>query len=130
MYRSGISSKPQLFRLLVLTLRQGNPRSTALKAVAKANKLELEIVDTVPEKGVSADYLLLNKLGKVPTFQGSDGYVLSECIAVAIYRMYPTSCSPHCQSTKHHPGPMPKPAATHHDERSFQYSYPCLKTTC
>jgi hypothetical protein len=80
-----------LVRLLpVLTLCQGNPRSSALKAIAKANKLELEIVDTVPEKGVSADYLLLNKLGKVPTFQGADGYVLSECIAIAIYRTCPT----------------------------------------
>jgi len=62
-----------------------NPRSTALKAVAKANNLDIEIVNTEPEKGVSTDYLLLNKLGKVPTFQGSDGYILSECIAVAIY---------------------------------------------
>jgi elongation factor 1-gamma len=63
----------------------GNPRSTALKAVAKANKLELEIVDTEPGKGVSTEYLSLNKLGKVPTFVGADGYVLSECIAIAIY---------------------------------------------
>lgn len=42
---------------------------------------------TEPAKGVSTDYLLLNKLGKVPTFQGADGYVLSECMAIAIYRM-------------------------------------------
>ncbi|KAF2431599.1 eEF1-gamma domain-containing protein [Tothia fuscella] len=63
----------------------GNPRSTALKAVAKANKLELEIAKTTPAEGVSADYLLLNHLGKVPTFKGADGFVLSECIAIAIY---------------------------------------------
>jgi len=61
-----------------------NPRSTALKAVAKANSLELELVDTAPPN-VDANYLLLNHLGKVPTFQGADGYVLSECIAIAIY---------------------------------------------
>ncbi|GAB7353188.1 hypothetical protein MBLNU459_g3713t1 [Dothideomycetes sp. NU459] len=63
----------------------GNPRTTALRAVAKANKLDLEIVHTEPAKGVSTEYLKLNKLGKVPTFEGADGYVLSECIAIAIY---------------------------------------------
>lgn len=41
---------------------------------------------TEPAKGVSDDYRKLNKLGRVPTFQGSDGYVLSEVIAIAIYR--------------------------------------------
>jgi elongation factor 1-gamma len=35
---------------------------------------------------VSEDYLKLNKLGKVPTFEGADGFVLSECIAIAVYR--------------------------------------------
>jgi hypothetical protein len=38
---------------------------------------------------VSADYLKLNKLGKVPTFEGADGFVLSECIAIAVYRKCP-----------------------------------------
>lgn len=65
---------------------QGNPRTTAILAVAKANNLEIEQVHTEPAKGVSDDYRLLNKLGKVPTFQGADGYVLSECVAIAIYR--------------------------------------------
>lgn len=67
---------------------QSNPRSTALRAVAKANKLDLEIVHTEPAKGVSTEYLKLNKLGKVPTFEGADGYVLTECMAIAIYRTY------------------------------------------
>jgi len=62
-----------------------NPRSTAIRAVAKANNVDLEIVDTEPAKGVSAEYLKLNPLGKVPTFVGTDGYVLHECIAIAIY---------------------------------------------
>ncbi|KAF2462024.1 hypothetical protein BDY21DRAFT_330290 [Lineolata rhizophorae] len=63
----------------------GNPRSTAIRAVAKANNLDLEVVHTEPAKGVSTDYLKLNKLGKVPTFEGADGYILTECIAIAIY---------------------------------------------
>ncbi|KAH9221176.1 40S ribosomal protein S3aE [Leptodontidium sp. 2 PMI_412] len=63
----------------------GNPRSTAIRAVAKANNVEIEIVETEPAKGVSAEYLKINKLGKVPTFVGADGYTLHECIAIAIY---------------------------------------------
>jgi len=63
----------------------GNPRTTALLAVAKANSLNLDIVHTEPAKGVDTEYLKLNKLGKVPTFEGADGYVLTECIAIAIY---------------------------------------------
>ncbi|TAQ90406.1 hypothetical protein B7494_g1267 [Chlorociboria aeruginascens] len=63
----------------------GNTRSTAILAVAKANNVDLEIVETVPEKGVSAEYLKINALGKIPTFVGSDGYTLYESIAIAIY---------------------------------------------
>jgi elongation factor 1-gamma len=63
----------------------GNPRTTALLAVAKENGLDLEFVHTEPAQGVSTEYLKLNKLGKVPTFEGADGYVLSECIAIAVY---------------------------------------------
>lgn len=58
--------------------------------MAKANGIELENVHTEPAKGVSQDYLKLNKLGKVPTFEGADGYVLTECMAIAIYRKSPT----------------------------------------
>jgi hypothetical protein len=72
-----------------LTPTQGNPRTTALLAVAKANSLNLDIVHTEPAKGVETEYLKLNKLGKVPTFEGADGYVLTECIAIAIYRTLP-----------------------------------------
>jgi elongation factor 1-gamma len=42
-------------------------------------------VHTEPAQGVSEDYLKVNKLGKVPTFVGADGFVLSECIAIAVY---------------------------------------------
>ncbi|KAF2492041.1 hypothetical protein BU16DRAFT_574162 [Lophium mytilinum] len=62
-----------------------NPRTTAILAVAKENGLDIEFFDTVPANGLSAEYLKLNKLGKVPTFEGADGYVLSECIAIAVY---------------------------------------------
>lgn len=54
--------------------------------MAKANNLKLDVVHTEPAKGVSDDYRKLNKLGKVPTFEGADGYILIECIAIAIYR--------------------------------------------
>jgi elongation factor 1-gamma len=66
-------------------VHQGNPRSPAILAVAKANNVELEVVETEPVKGLSAEYLKLNKLGKVPTFVGADGYTLHEAIAIAIY---------------------------------------------
>lgn len=65
---------------------QGNPRTTPLLAVAKENGLDIEFVESEPAKGVSTEYLKLNKLGKVPTFEGADGFVLSECIAIAVYR--------------------------------------------
>ncbi|OBT57977.1 hypothetical protein VE04_00950 [Pseudogymnoascus sp. 24MN13] len=64
---------------------EGNPRSTAIKAVALANNIELEIVNEDPKQGVSDEYLKTNALGKIPTFVGTDGFVLSECIAIAIY---------------------------------------------
>ncbi|KAI4117228.1 MAG: hypothetical protein LQ345_002496 [Seirophora villosa] len=63
----------------------GNPRSTAIRAVAKENKLDLEIVQTVPHEGVSQDYLKINHLGRIPSFVGTDGYTLTECMAIAIY---------------------------------------------
>jgi len=63
----------------------GNPRTTAILAVAKANGLQLDVEHTEPAKGVSDDYRKFNKLGKVPTFKGADGFILSECIAIAIY---------------------------------------------
>ncbi|RDL35123.1 putative translation elongation factor eEF-1, gamma chain [Venustampulla echinocandica] len=63
----------------------GNPRSTAILAVAKANNVELEVVETEPAKGLSPEYLKINSLAKVPTFVGADGYTLSESIAIAIY---------------------------------------------
>jgi elongation factor 1-gamma len=55
--------------------------------VAKANNLKVDLVDTNPGvNGVSEDYRKLNRLGRIPTFEGSDGYILSETIAIAVYR--------------------------------------------
>ncbi len=74
---------------------QGNSRSTAILAVAKAYDIDLEVVETVPEKGVPTEYLKINPLGKVPSFEGSDGYILTEAIAIAIYSMcYPPLSEP------------------------------------
>jgi elongation factor 1-gamma len=55
--------------------------------VAKANGLDIEEVIEDIVKGVSAEYLKINPLGKVPTFVGTDGFVLHECIAIAVYCM-------------------------------------------
>jgi len=57
---------------------------------AKENGLELEMVEESPfnEGGVSAEYKKINKLGKIPTFVGADGFVLTECIAIAIYSTF------------------------------------------
>lgn len=72
--------------LTALSPLQGNPRTNVLLMVAKANNLDVELVHTQPREGLSADYRLLNKLGRVPTFEGADGFVLTEVIAIAVYR--------------------------------------------
>lgn len=56
-----------------------------------ANNIELEIVVEDPKQGVSEEYLKINPLGKIPSFVGADGFVLTESIAIAIYSMYPTT---------------------------------------
>ncbi|TGZ81025.1 eEF1-gamma domain-containing protein [Ascodesmis nigricans] len=63
-----------------------NPRTTALLAVAKDNNLDVEFVNEDITKGVSENYKKINPLGKVPTFVSANGqFILSECIAIAIY---------------------------------------------
>jgi elongation factor 1-gamma len=69
--------------------QQDNPRTVAIKLAAEANGLKLDIVETATGADAPEDYKLHNKLGKVPTFVGADGYVLSECIAIAIYSTLP-----------------------------------------
>lgn len=67
-----------------LFTRGDNPRATAIKAVAKANNLELNVVEA-PQGSPSVEHLKANGLGKIPAFLGEDGFALSECIAIAIY---------------------------------------------
>ncbi|EEH16807.1 hypothetical protein PABG_06894 [Paracoccidioides brasiliensis Pb03] len=60
-----------------------NPRTTACRVAAKANNLDVKLIEqsTVPE----AEYAKYNPLNKIPTFVGSNGFVLTECIAIAVY---------------------------------------------
>lgn len=59
--------------------------------MAKANKLDLDIVHTKPPHELPKDYLKINPLGKIPSFVGADGYELTEAIAIAIYSMATTT---------------------------------------
>lgn len=104
-----------------IPLPQKNPRSTAIRAVAKANELDLEIVEVDLSKP-TAEYLELNKLAKVPTFVGDDGYVLYECIAIAIYSKSNHPFAPLASSQDPHCNVMNNP--------SNLYSYPCLNQFC
>jgi glutathione S-transferase len=65
-----------------------NARSVVNLVVAKENKLDIELVDTRPPD-VSVDYLKLNPMGKVPTFVSSNGFILTEAMAIAIYCKQP-----------------------------------------
>jgi len=61
-----------------------NPRASSLRIIAKASNLNIDLQDIqVPNQ--TPDYLKINALGKVPSFVGSNGFVLTECIAIAIY---------------------------------------------
>ncbi|KAI2623239.1 eEF1-gamma domain-containing protein [Hypoxylon sp. NC1633] len=64
--------------------RDSNPRTTAILAVAKANGLDLETVET-DTKQPAPEFLKANPIGKLPAFVGADGYVLTESMAIAIY---------------------------------------------
>lgn len=74
---------------LMQTFIQENTRSVGLLAIAKENKLDIELVETKPPVE-SDDYKKLNRLGKIPTFVGSDGFLLTENIAIAVYCKYKT----------------------------------------
>lgn len=56
-------------------------------AVAKANGLDLDIVN-IDFSNITEEHRKANKQGKAPTFIGSDGFVLTECIALAIYSTF------------------------------------------
>ena len=54
--------------------------------------MDLELVRTEPNSTAafnqSAEYTKLSPLGKIPAFEGANGFVLSEVIALAIYGAY------------------------------------------
>lgn len=64
---------------------QGNPRTTAIRIVAKLQDLDLAFETVEGASECSRQYLELNPLGKVPTFVRNDGFVLTECIAITIF---------------------------------------------
>lgn len=45
----------------------------------------MEVVTAQPPDNVPEGLLKANKLAKIPTFEGADGYTLHECIAIAVY---------------------------------------------
>jgi glutathione S-transferase len=64
--------------------------------IAKENKLDIELVHTQPPK-VDAEYLKINHLGAIPTFVGSNDFILSEVMAIAIYCEHDPSAIPDIQ---------------------------------
>jgi Glutathione S-transferase, N-terminal domain len=74
--------------------------------------LDIEIVETKPPVQ-DIEYFKLNPLGRVPTFVGANGYILTETMAIAIYCMSKLS--------------LIRPV--HHSKMShiINFSYPCLK---
>jgi elongation factor 1-gamma len=62
-----------------------------LLAVAKENKLDVELVETKPPVK-DLEYLKLNPLGRVPTFVGANGYILTETMAIAVYCTSSPTC--------------------------------------
>lgn len=64
---------------------QDNPRTTACRVVAKANNLDLELVETKAGGG-NPSFLNINPLDKIPAFVGANGFTLSECLAISVYR--------------------------------------------
>lgn len=60
-------------------------RTTSLLVIAKENNLDIDLVETRPGSDKSDDYKKLNALGKIPTFVGSNGTVITQCMAIAIF---------------------------------------------
>lgn len=55
-----------------------------LEAVAKANGLDIELIDSYTGR-LHPDHTKASPLGLAPAFIGEDGYTLHELIAIAIY---------------------------------------------
>ncbi|OAQ96169.1 hypothetical protein LLEC1_02809 [Akanthomyces lecanii] len=64
---------------------QGNPRSIAIKAVAKANGLDVKVTTVDLSVARTPEHLTGSPIGRVPAFVGEDGFTLHEAVAIAIY---------------------------------------------
>ncbi|EGE08518.1 translation elongation factor eEF-1 [Trichophyton equinum CBS 127.97] len=61
-----------------------NPRVSACRIVAKANDLDLELVEAIPG-ATTAEFQKINPLAKVPVFVGANGFLLTESTAIAVF---------------------------------------------
>ncbi|OQD78308.1 hypothetical protein PENDEC_c001G01427 [Penicillium decumbens] len=61
-----------------------NGRTISVLVAAKHNGLDLELVKTQPNSA-GTEYSKIHPLGKIPAFEGANGFNLSEVIAIAIY---------------------------------------------
>jgi elongation factor 1-gamma len=63
-----------------------------VQVAAKSNDLDIELVNTEANAAASfnqsAEYTKVSPLGKIPAFEGANGFVLSEVIALVVYGMY------------------------------------------
>jgi hypothetical protein len=70
-------------------ISQDNGRTISVLVAAKHNDLDLELVNTQANSSAefnsSAEYLKVNPTGKIPAFEGANGFTLSEVIAIAVY---------------------------------------------
>ncbi|KAL2855474.1 hypothetical protein BJY01DRAFT_204204 [Aspergillus pseudoustus] len=66
-----------------------NPRTISILVAAKHNDLDLELVETQANSSAefnsSAAYQKIQPLGKIPAFEGANGFTLSEAVAIAVY---------------------------------------------
>ncbi|KAJ5980037.1 Elongation factor 1-gamma 2 [Penicillium waksmanii] len=66
-----------------------NPRTISILVAAKHNDLDLELVKTTANSSAEfnsgAEYRKVSPQGKIPAFEGANGYTLTEAIAIAIY---------------------------------------------
>ncbi|KAJ5657950.1 uncharacterized protein N7484_001599 [Penicillium longicatenatum] len=65
-----------------------NGRTLSILVAAKHNDLDIELVQTQPNASANvsnAAYRKIQPLGKIPAFEGANGFNLSEVIAIAIY---------------------------------------------
>lgn len=67
----------------------GSPKVMRVMAAAKINGLELELVTTKPvEDSHKPEFLAKFPQGKVPAFEGSDGFLLTESRSILRYSTY------------------------------------------